>query len=110
GMINVLSEVRANGGKEIKSFGIDIDDTITQAINDGVITGTLVQNSAAMGYISMLTLKYMAEGYRIADGVYAIDSGCAVVTKDNIDNYQPALDAVRDSIIAELTTKYLVKD
>jgi ABC-type sugar transport system substrate-binding protein len=62
GMINVLSEVRANGGKEIKSFGIDIDDTITQAINDGVITARWCRTPRQMGYISMLTLKYMAEG------------------------------------------------
>lgn len=49
------------------------------------------------------------EGCKQVEGTYFIDSGCALVTKDNMDNFQADLQAVTDQIIEELPVKYLTK-
>ena len=108
GMISAMERYMASGGtREIVTAGIDIDPTIEAALEKGVLSSTLVQNSAAMGYISMVILKYLAQGWTMKDGVYDIDSGCFIVTADTLSNYQEGLDGVRDQILAELEDKYL---
>ena len=57
----------------------------------------------------MTILKLMNEGYKKVDGTYFIDSGCVLVTKDNIDSFSADLAKVTDQIKADLTTKYLTK-
>lgn len=43
------------------------------------------------------------------DGVYFVNSGNVIVTKDNIDSYQSDLDKTTEEILASLTTEYLTK-
>lgn len=111
GLVNVLNDYKASGGtKQIHAVGIDTDPTVIEAIGNGTLDATIAQNPEGMGYVSLLILKYLSEGYHMADGVYFIDSGTAVVTKDNLSTYSDAINAVTKSIIADLTTKYVVKD
>ena len=49
------------------------------------------------------------EGYTKVEGTYFIDSGCVLVTKDNIDTFNDDLQGVTDQIIADMTTVYLTK-
>ena len=71
---------------------------------------TIAQNIFAHGYIPLVILNMMGtEGYKQVEGTYFIDSGCVLVTKDNMDNFQADLQAVTDQIIEELPVKYLTK-
>ena len=108
GMVNALKNYYSSGNeKKIYGVGIDIDDVIAQAIADGIIDSTLVQNSEAQGYIGMTVLEYMAKGYKIKEGAYNIDSGCVMADKDNLETYTAELDAVRDEILNSLLTTYM---
>ncbi|RME98653.1 MAG: hypothetical protein D6768_16820 [Chloroflexi bacterium] len=110
GIAQVLSEYYDTGGdREIHAVGIDTDPTVMKAIEDGVMDGTIAQNPYGHGYLSLLALKYMADGYEPVEGVYHIDSGAAFVTKDNLDTYADDIMAVTEQIKSELTTKYLEK-
>lgn len=110
GIAQVLSEYYDTGGnREIHAVGIDTDPTVMKAIEDGVMDGTIAQNPFGHGYLSLLVLKYLAEGYEPVEGVYHIDSGTAFVTKDNLDSYANDIMAVTEQIKSELTTKYLKK-
>lgn len=111
GLVNVLNDYKSSGGtKQIHAVGIDTDPTVIEAIGNGTLDATIAQNPEGMGYVSLLILKYLSEGYRMADSVYFIDSGTAVVTKDNLTTYSDSINEVTQSIIADLTTRYLVKD
>ena len=60
----VLTEYKSKGGERtIHAVGIDTDPIVMQAIKDGVMDGTIVQNPYGHGYLSMLLLQYLAEGY-----------------------------------------------
>lgn len=62
----------------------DLEDVIN-GINDGVITATMVQRPITMGKLSVETLADM-----IKNGTAPtedIDTGCTIVTKDNINSY-----------------------
>ncbi len=49
------------------------------------------------------------EGYKQVDGTFFVDSGCVLVTKDNMETFHDDLMKVTDQILADLTTKYLTK-
>lgn len=108
GIAQVLDEYYGTGGdREIHAVGIDTDPTVVKAIEDGVMDGTIAQNPYGHGYLSLLALKYMAEGYAPIDGMYHIDSGSAFVTQENLETYADDIMAVTEQIKSELTTKYL---
>ncbi len=95
--------------KKIFAIGIDTDPTVIKAIEDGVMDATVAQNPYGHGYLSCLLLKYMSEGYEPKEGVYLVDSGLAIVTKDNIDTFQEDIEKRTQEIKDELLTKYLTK-
>lgn len=105
----ILTEYHEKGGKRIHFFGIDTDSTVMDAIAKGHIDGTMAQNPYGHGYISMVLLKLLKEGYKPADGVHAIDAGVVPVTKANLDTYADDISALTKGIIADLETKYLTK-
>ena len=110
GIAQVLGEYYDTGGdREIHAVGIDTDPTVMKAIEDGVMDGTIAQNPHGQGYLSLLALKLMSEGYQPKDGVYRIDSGTAFVTKDNLETFSDDIMVVTEQIKSELTTKYLEK-
>ncbi len=110
GIAQVLGEYYDTGGdREIHAVGIDTDPTVMKAIEDGVMDGTIAQNPFGHGYLSLLALKLMVEGYQPVDGVYHIDSGTAFVTVDNLDSYADDIAAVTEQIKSDLTSKYLMQ-
>ena len=110
GIAEVLGEYYDTGGdREIHAVGIDTDPTVMKAIEDGVMDGTIAQNPYGHGYLSLLVLKLMAEGYTPIEGVYFIDSGSVFVTQDNFDTFADDITAVTLSIKESLTTDYLEK-
>ena len=88
---------------------IDTPEDVVKGIQEGYVYGTIAQNTFAHGYIPMMILQYMSEGYEKVEGEFFIDSGCVLVTQENLDSYSEDLQVVTDQIIADLTTKYLVK-
>jgi len=95
--------------KYIFAVGIDTDSGVIKGIEDGVIDATIAQNPLGHGYISCMLLKYLSEGYTAKEGVYFINSGNVLVTKDNLTTYAADLETVTKDILASLTTEYLVK-
>lgn len=89
---------------------IDTPEDVMAGIESGIVYGTIAQNTFAHGYIPCEILRLMGqEGYKKVDGTYFIDSGCVLVTKDNMDTFSDDLMAVTDQIIEDLTTTYLTK-
>ncbi len=80
-----------------------------QAIKDGVMDGTIVQNPYGHGYLSLLLLQYLSEGYMPKADVYFVDAGFAYVNQDNLESYSEDILAVTEQIKSELLDKYLEK-
>lgn len=106
----VLGEYKDNGGdRTIHAVGIDTDEVVMQAIKDGIMDGTIVQNPYGHGYLSLLLLQYLSEGYKPKADAYFVNAGFAFATKDNLETYNDDILAVTDQIKAELLDKYLEK-
>jgi ribose transport system substrate-binding protein len=105
----ILTDYQAKGGKHISAVGIDDDPIILDAISKGFLDATIAQNPYGHGYLSMLALKYMSEGYKPVAGTYKINAGIAVVTKANVGSYKADLAKVTAAIKADLLKKYLKK-
>jgi ribose transport system substrate-binding protein len=106
----VLTDYKAKGGdRTIHAVGIDTDPIVIKAIQDGVMDGTISQNPFGHGYLSILSLMCMADGYKVKDGVYRVDTGTAFVTKDNLTTYSDDIAKVTAKIKDTLLTDVLTK-
>ncbi|HRA66033.1 MAG TPA: substrate-binding domain-containing protein [Caldilinea sp.] len=106
----VLGEYKSkDGARTIHAVGIDTDEIVMQAIKDGVMDGTIVQNPYGHGYLSLLLLQYLSEGYMPKADVYFVDAGFAYVNQDNLESYSEDILAVTEQIKSELLDKYLEK-
>jgi ribose transport system substrate-binding protein len=105
----LVSEINTESSKRLFFIGIDEDPSVMDAIRKGTIDGTVAQNPFGHGYISMMILKLMQEGYTVRDGMYFVNAGMAIVTKENIDSYSKDLEKVTNDILDTLTTEYLTK-
>jgi len=105
----ILADYETKSKKHIAACGIDDDPIILDAISKGFLDATVAQNPFGHGYLSLLSLKLMSEGYQAKEGAYKIDAGIAIVTKANVSSYAKDLTAVTERIKAEMTTKYLAK-
>ena len=96
----------------LHDIGVSATDdaaAIMQAIKDGIMDGTIVQNPYGHGYLSMLLLQYLSEGYKPKADAYFVDAGFAFATQENLETYNDDILAVTDQIKAELLDKYLEK-
>ncbi len=103
----LLTEYHEGGGEQIHFFGIDTDPVVMDAIRAGQIDGTIAQNPFGHGYIPLVILKLMSEGWTPREGVHSIDAGVVAVTAANIDTYADDIAAVTKRIVDGLTTDYL---
>lgn len=95
-------------GLDIKVIGIDDDETILSAIEDGTITGTVVQNPWGQAYISTWALASLQAGVcTMAEPGVIVDSGSFLVTKDNLATYDDERKATTEGILADFEAKYL---
>lgn len=96
-----------SSGLDIKVIGIDDDETILNAISDGTITGTVVQNPWGQAYVSMWALANLQAGVcTVNDPGFIVDSGSFLVTKDNVDSYDDERLAETDRILEAFQTEY----
>lgn len=105
----ILTELKASGGKQIHFFGIDTDPIVLDAIRADAIDGTLAQNPFGHGYISLMLLKLMGEGYKPVEGKRFVNAGALIVSKANVDTFDADVTALTKSIVDSLTTEYLTK-
>jgi ribose transport system substrate-binding protein len=104
-----LTDYQAKSKKHIAAVGIDDDPVTLQAVQEGYLDGFVAQNPYGHGYLSLLALKYLSEGWKPRTGAYDINAGIVVVTKTNIKNYAADLTKVTNQIKGDMTKKYLTK-
>ncbi|MBU9728331.1 sugar ABC transporter substrate-binding protein [Diplocloster modestus] len=91
--------------KHIYCIGIDTDETVIKAINDGIVDATVAQNPYGHGYISCALLQKMAEGKSVSDYTF-VDTGVVLVTKDNSADFSADLDAKTKEIMSDLDSYF----
>jgi ribose transport system substrate-binding protein len=79
----IANSIAQNGMEgEILSYAFDSDDTEIKAIEDGYLTGIVVQNPYGMGYDGVLAIVAKLEGKEVEHDVV---SKTTLVTKENIE-------------------------
>ena len=79
----VLDTIKANGLAGKKVFvGFDASPSLVSAMKAGEINALVAQNPLQMGYD---TVRVMALHLRGEKAPQAVDTGCALVTKENLD-------------------------
>jgi len=108
--------LRNLGDKRIKMVGIDHDQVVLDAIKDGFVHGTMLQNPYGQGYIGVYATDLVREGCTVKDDApwqqtaqtaRFIDSGTAFVGADRVDDYQAAMVAVTEEIMTTFKDQYL---
>ncbi len=80
GMLLALQQVGLAG--KIKFVGFDASPPLIEALKKGEIDALVVQNPRRMGYLAVKTLVQVRNGEKVDT---SIDTGCALVTKANLD-------------------------
>ncbi len=110
------TSLRNLGDKRIKMVGIDHDQVVLDAIKDGYVHGTMLQNPYGQGYIGVYAMDLVRSGCTMKDDApwmttaqtdRFIDSGTAFVGADEVDNYQDAMVRVTDEIMADFKETYM---
>lgn len=110
------TSLRNLGDQRIVMVGIDHDEVVLDAIRDGFVRGTMLQNPYGQGYIGAYALDRVRQGCSVkADAPFQetaqtakfIDSGTAFVGADQVDDYQQAMIDVTDAIMADFEATYL---
>lgn len=113
------TSLRNLGDKRIKMVGIDHDEVVLQAITDGFVHGTMLQNPYGQGYIGSYAVDLIRQGCTVKDDApwlqtaqtaRFIDSGTAFVGADQVADYQAAMVAVTEEIMADFKDTYLACD
>ena len=108
--------LRKIGDKRIKMVGIDHDEVVLQAIKDGYVDGTMLQNPYGQGYIGTFAIDKLRNGCTVkADAPFGktaltdkfIDSGTTFIDASGVANYVGAMQAVTKGIMADFQAKYL---
>ena len=108
--------MRKIGDKRIKMVGIDHDEVVLQAIKDGFVTGTMLQNPYGQAYIGAFALDRLRSGCTVkqdapfmANALPAkfIASGTAFVGADGVDNYVDAMRAATKTLFDTFEATYL---
>lgn len=110
------TSLRNLGDRRIKMVGIDHDQVVLDAIGDGFVHGTMLQNPYGQGYIGSFVIDKLRQGCTVrADAPFEqtaqtakfIDSGTAFVDASDVANYQDAMVRVTNEIMATFEDTYL---
>lgn len=102
GMLNALRSQGLNG--KVRYVGFDSSEPLLQAIREGDMDGTVVQDPYRMGYLGVWTLVKHLEGFDVSAGGKDLGTGEYVVTKENLD-----APATRELFDAEAQAKRTIK-
>ncbi len=84
GMLNALNSKKLTPRPRI--VGFDSSVTLQQAIREGTLDGTVIQDPFRMGYLSVWILVQHLEGYDVSKGGYDLSTGEHFLTKENLDS------------------------
>jgi ribose transport system substrate-binding protein len=84
GVLNALRSQGLNGKVRFVTF--DSSEPLLQAIREGDIDGTVVQDPYRMGYLGVWTMVKHLEGLDVSAGGKDLSTGEYVVTRDNLDS------------------------
>ena len=94
--VQILEAVReADKLDQVTIVGFDEDDAVLQAIRDGTVAGTVVQNPYRYGYESVRVLAALARGDRsVLPESQFIDIPARTITRVNVDAFTAELKAL----------------
>ncbi len=107
GLLIALRSQGLNG--KVRYVTFDSSEPLLQAIREGDVDGTIVQDPYRMGYLGVWTLVKHLEGFDVSAGGTDLGTGEYVVTKDNLDAeatrelFEPELQAKRKIQTPEFT-------
>lgn len=105
--VAAATEVKQSG-LDIKLVAIDDDATILDAIKDGSVAATVVQNPFGQGFVGSYALAKLASGEcTMAEPGVIIDSGSFIVKADNVDTYDAERTAMSEQLQKDFDSKYL---
>ncbi|PWJ11752.1 sugar ABC transporter substrate-binding protein [Jannaschia seohaensis] len=108
--------LRRIGDKRIKMVGIDHDEVVMNAIRDGYVHGTMLQNPYGQGYIGSFVADRLRSGCEVkADAPFKsialtdkfIDSGTVFAGIDAVDNYVASMQAITAELMEGFEDTYL---
>lgn len=111
GLANALADYYASNSaaNHLYAVATDPSDEVIAGINNGNIDLGIAQNGFGQGYIGMLCLLHLAEGWTVNEHGVHIVTGYVFITKDNVETFGEDIEALSVNIAAELETKYLSK-
>ena len=108
--------LRKIGDKRIKMVGIDHDPVVLNAIKDGYVTGTMLQNPYGQGYIGSFAADKLRSGCTVkADAPFKsnaltskfIDSGTVFAGPEQVGSYVSAMQGITKTLFATFEKTYL---
>jgi ribose transport system substrate-binding protein len=102
GTLIALRSQGLNG--KVRYVTFDSSEPLLQAIREGDVDGTVVQDPYRMGYLGVWTLVKHLEGFDVSAGGMDLSTGEYVVTKDNLDT-----EKTRELFVPELQAKRTIE-
>lgn len=87
GLMEAITAIEGGGDADIKLVGFDASEVLVGGLEDGRIDGLMLQDPYRMGELAVRSLVDHLEGRSVEP---RIDTGCVVVTRDNMD--EPEID------------------
>lgn len=85
GLLNSMRSLGMN--RQVRFMAFDSSEPLRQAIQEGDVDGTIVQDPYKMGYLGVWMMVQHLEGYNVSpDGKKEYGTGEVVVTKENLDS------------------------
>lgn len=110
------NSLRKIGDKRIKMVGIDHDEVVIQAIKDGFVHGTMLQNPYGQGYIGSFVSGKLKGGCKVkSDAPFKtnaltdkfIDSGTVFAGVNDVDNYVESMQRITKTLFDGFESTYL---
>jgi len=110
------NSLRKIGDKRIKMVGIDHDEVVIQAVKDGFVHGTMLQNPYGQGYIGSFVAGKLRGGCTVkSDAPFKsnaltekfVDSGTVFAGVDEVDNYVESMQSITKTLFEGFESTYL---
>ena len=107
--------LRKIGAKRIHMIGIDHDTVVLQAIKDGYVDGTMLQNPYGQAYIGSYAMSLLASGCKVkSDAPWEqtgqtkrfIDSGTVLAGPADVGNYVETMRGITKTLLVDFKAKY----
>ncbi|WP_299949451.1 sugar ABC transporter substrate-binding protein [uncultured Ruegeria sp.] len=108
--------LRKDGSKRIKMVGIDHDPVVVQAIKDGYVVGSMLQNPYGQSYIAAFAADRLRSGCSVKDDApftahpltaRFIDSGAPYLHAGNVEDRAAVDEAMTKELLSTFEETYL---